>query len=129
MSFRVVCNKINVSKMNRFFNHFHPKMPFFLVSKLKKLSYDPEKFINWYIKFPDISKTYDGVKGKKLLIYCVSAYYVWVFYLLSCAVVASFNIVVGVIGVIISPFIVGSYIYAMAYLTDKLKKSLIKNIK
>lgn len=104
-------------------------MPLFLASKLKDLNYNGEKFINWYIKFPDIKKKYSGLKqimDKKTVMYWASAYYIWIFYILSCVVVASISLAVGVIGVLLSPFIVGGYIYAIAYLIFESKKILRK---
>ena len=102
-------------------------MPLFLVSKLKAVNYNSEKFINWYIRFPDIKNKYSDIKqikNKKAILFWGSAYYVWVFYVLSCIVVATFSVIVGIIGVLLSPFIVGGYIYAMAYLFNESKKIL-----
>lgn len=110
--------------MYRFFNHFHPKMPLFLVSKLKLLNYDSEKFIVWYMKFPDLTKKYKGVaklKNRKDWMYIVSAYYIWIFYLVSVLIIATSNIVVGMSFALISPFIVGGYIYSLAYMHARYK--------
>ena len=111
--------------MNLFFNHFHPKMPLFLVFKLKEVKYGSEKFVNWYIKFPDIQKPYKGskhLKNRKDLIYIITSYYIWVFYIISSIVIASVNPIIGVISILISPFIVAGYIYAFAYTEQEARK-------
>lgn len=107
-------------------------MPLFLVAKLVNLKYDPEKFITWYIKFPDISAKYPGLakfKSKKANFYWFSAYYVWVFYIFACVVIGTFSLVVGLIGIVMSPFITAGYIYAMAYLEQEIKKIIMRSKK
>ena len=106
--------------------HFHPKMPLFLVAKLKSLKYDPEKFINWYTGKKNLAEKYQGLaklKSKKDVFYWVSGYYFWILYIAACIFLASSNIYVALIGVIISPFIVAGYLYGYAYLTNFFKKS------
>lgn len=101
------------------------------MAKLAGYKYDAEKFIAWYVKFPNISDKYPGItkfKSKKAQWYLLSAYYLWVFYVFACVVVGSFSLVMGLMGIVLSPFIIAGYIYAMAYLSQETTK-IIKRTK
>ena len=116
-------------KMNRLVNHFHPKMPLFLVSKLKDVKYGSEKYISWYLKFPDIQKSYKGTKNlnsRRDLAYIISCYYIWIFYLVSCVITLFSSYIIGVVAILFSPLIVSGYIYAIAYTEQEVRKILKK---
>lgn len=98
-------------------------MPLYLAYKMHYFKYDANKFVDWYLKLPDISHKYKtGPKTLKYRLIFLSGYYFWLVYILACFIVVFQNPLVAVISLLISPFVVGGYVYCEVYFFNYLKR-------
>lgn len=98
-------------------------MPLYLAYKLHIFKYDSDKFVEWYLKLPDLAYNYKkGPKSWKYRFVYLSAYYFWIVYVLACYFVGLSNVFVAILSLIISPFVVGGFVYCEAYFFNYLRR-------
>lgn len=118
--------------MKRLLSYFSPKMPVYVAFMLRDSHYNPDEFLDVYIKFRLLStfeKGSEAKKSKKLNLYILSAYYIWAVYIISGLIVLQFSVLGGMIAFLASPLIVAGGLYTAAYVflhladtSDKLSK-------
>jgi len=105
--------------MGRLLGYYNPKMPVYVARKTQQLGYNPDKFIDWFVKFPDLRagqlKKPEKL-GKTALILSIYGIYFWVFYILSALLIALVSPIVGIAAVLISPFVTVGVMYGYTYI-------------
>lgn len=95
--------------MKRWLSYYHPKMPVYLAYMLQQVEYNPRKFLKWIFKIPDLTK----VMRRQKLVWTFKAYVLVViisciygFYIVLTIAYFLFIPLMGVISLLITPFMV-----------------------
>jgi len=95
--------------MKKWLSYYHPKIGFFLTYMLQQVEYNPSKFIKWIASMPDLTQVMRRQKlvmtlKAKLLVGLVSL--VYLFYIIVSIWTFLVNPVNGLIGLVLTPFLV-----------------------
>ncbi len=102
--------------MKRLLSYYHPKLPLYLLKKLKDLKYDSNAFLEWTVLFPELpTDAKNIVQNKKDKLIIISTYYFVLMYILACLVIVFIVPLAGIMACLFSPLIVLGYIYCLAY--------------
>jgi hypothetical protein len=105
--------------------YFHPLAPCYLAAGAKHHKYDPDRFLDWYLKTDNLSQYFTSWKalqrpGKLLALW---GFYFWLFFAIAGAVVVTLNPLIGLAAVALSPFATSGSMYALMYIIRLLKTS------
>lgn len=102
--------------MHRLSWYYNPKIILAAVQELERLGYNPDKFLDWYLKSPQTNSSLSfkafSPLAKFLVIFC---YYFWILYVASAFLILALNPLIGSGAVLISPFVAVGVLYGFGY--------------
>lgn len=112
--------------MKKYINHFRIDMPLILVKALQLYKYNPQKFMDWYLSWPDLSKQpkISSIElSRKSTWLAIFLYYFWIAYGICALIIISLSPLTAFIGLAISPFLVAGAAYVIVYVFDYLSNN------
>lgn len=104
--------------MRRILSYYHPKLPIYIVYMLQQVDYEHDDFLEWLERFPNLTR----VMYRKSLVFTAKVKLLVVFNYLIAAVFfavaydfAAHNLLAGVGILLLIPFFVISFFYALVY--------------
>ncbi len=118
--------------MARYTSYYSPKLPLYIVRKIQQLGYNPDTFIEWFVKFPDLEDEVSNYR-KELTrtnqVLVGLGYYFWFFYVISALIILLFSPIVGLVAFAISPFVTVGVLYGAVYCLWHIKYKKLDSMK
>jgi hypothetical protein len=104
--------------MGKLLDSYNLKLPIFLARKAQETGYDPDKYMEWYLKTSSLTQE-PNIKAEALTrtskIIIAFCYYFCVIYLAACFTVMLISPIAGLFAILISPFLVTGIAYSAIY--------------